>query len=104
MTENQQILAAIQGLQNQINGMGNQINGLQSQMTDVQKELREVKEQGENTHEAVVLLENELLPKVNALFDGYSLNRDLNKINSEKIDNHEVRINKLEIENLKRAQ
>jgi len=83
-----QILAAIQ----------RDMTEMKADMTEMKAKTDKIESDVKFTKETVVRMENDFGQKINALFDGYSGNYDLNKENDARITRLERDVEKLNIE------
>ena len=85
----------VQGMKSDIKGMKSDINGMKS---DINGRLDNIELKVDKTN---IIIENDIKPKIEALFDGYKQNTESIDVLSNKVDDLQTDINNLTIRTLK---
>ena len=82
-----ELIAAQMGtITEQVSGLTNQVDGLTKDVTELKKGQKDLKNEVTKTN---MVIENDIKPKIDALFDGYKQNTEkLEKI-EEEVSKHE---------------
>ena len=78
----------VNGLKSDVNELKSDVNGLKLDVNELKSDVNGLKQEANKTN---TIIENEIKPKIEALFDGYMQN-------SEKIDTIDRKIDKLQLD------
>lgn len=90
MSNEDKVYQLIEQMYSEIRG---EFNGLRAEVNDLRAEVNEVKTEARKTN---LTIENDIKPKIDALFDGYKQNTDkLNRIEAEVVKHEEFIIKRI---------